>query len=173
LGQYLEKSLMMRSERLENTEMSWRARAWRYVPLLLWMVLIFIFSTGGMSASNTSRIIRPLLLWLFPDITEERLLLAHFIVRKVAHFTEYAVLAVLAARAFSTSTRKTLHRGWFPASLALVVLYALSDEFHQRFVPSRTGSVYDSLIDMSGGLTALLLLLLRQRRRDKRSETQV
>jgi VanZ family protein len=153
------------SERVEDRRKMWRARAWRYGPLLVWMLLIFLFSTGGMSASNTSRIIRPVLLWLFPDISEERLTLVHFIVRKAAHFTEYAILALLAARAFLGSSREILRRRWFLASLALVVVYALTDEYHQRFVPTRTGSIYDSLIDISGGLTALLCFtLLRWRK---------
>jgi len=138
---------------------------WRYGPLLVWMLMIFLFSTSGMSASNTSRIIRALLLWLIPDISEGRLNLAHFIVRKAAHFTEYAVLALLAARAFLGSSRKKLRRRWFIAALALVVVYSLTDEYHQTFVPSRTGSIYDSLIDMSGGLTALLFLMLNRRQR--------
>ena len=43
-------------------------------------------------------------------------------------------------------------------SLALVVVYALLDEYHQSFVPSRTASIFDSFIDMAGGLTALLLV---------------
>jgi VanZ family protein len=47
---------------------------------------------------------------------------------------------------------------WFVAALALVIAYALIDEYHQTFVPSRSGSVYDSFIDMAGGLTALLLI---------------
>src|SRR5215213_5743125 len=138
--------MLARSEREEDGV--WRARAWRYLPLLLWMALIFFFSTGELSASNTSRIVRPLLLWLFPDISEERIALAHFIVRKAAHFTEYAILALLAARAFIGSTHPSLRRRWLTSALVLVVLYALSDEFHQTFVPSRTGSIYDSFIDM-------------------------
>jgi VanZ family protein len=161
------KTEIQMSEGVDDRRTMWRARAWRYGPLLVWMVLIFLFSTGGMSASNTSRIIRPVLLWLFPDISEERLALVHFIVRKAAHFTEYAILALLAARAFLGSSREILRRGWFAASLALVIIYALSDEYHQRFVPTRTGSVYDSLIDISGGLAALLCLTLRRKARMK------
>jgi VanZ family protein len=128
------------------------------------MTLIFFFSTGELSASNTSLIVRPLLLWLFPSIGEETLNLAHFLVRKAAHFTEYAILALLAARAFRSSSQQTLRR-WFTSSLLLVIFYALSDEYHQTFVPSRTGSIYDSLIDMTGGLAALLLLVLWSRRK--------
>ena len=144
------------------------ARGWRrvrrYGPLVAWMAFIFFASTAEFSAGNTSRIIGPLLKWLFPDISEEQLALAHFITRKVAHFAEYAVLGWLAARAFATSTRPALSSRWFLISLLLVVSYSLSDEYHQSFVPSRTGSIYDSFIDMSGGLAALLLYAGRRAR---------
>jgi VanZ family protein len=153
----------------ENLETRQQRQAWRriqrYGPLLVWMAFIFFASTGEFSADNTSRIIGPLLRWLFPSISEEQLAFAHFLIRKAAHFTEYAILALLAARAFSTSSNQTPRRRWFLISLCLVVLYALSDEYHQSFVASRTASIYDSLIDMSGGLTALLLYALRYKRR--------
>ena len=146
----------------------WRGRLWRYGPLVAWMAVIFVASTGTLSASNTSRIIRPLLLWLNPDISEAALLSVHFAVRKAAHFTEYAVLALLAARAFLTSSKPRLKKLWHVAALALVVSYAFLDEYHQSFVPTRTGSPYDSLIDSSGGAFALIMVALwRARRRRK------
>ncbi len=143
---------------------SWRGRLWRYAPLACWIGFIFFASTGAMSASNTSRIIAPLFKWLFPRITEAQLTLVHFTVRKTAHFTEYAVLALLAARAFLPSTQRRLRRGWFVAALALVTLVALLDEYNQSFNPARTGTIWDSLIDISGGATALVLLGLWRRR---------
>jgi VanZ family protein len=143
---------------------SWRGRLWRYAPLVGWIGFIFFASTGAMSASNTSRIIAPLFKWLFPGITEAQLLLVHYTVRKTAHFTEYAVLALLAARAFLTSTHGRLRRGWFVAALALVALVALLDEYNQSFNPVRTGTIWDSLIDISGGATALVLFGLWRRR---------
>jgi len=136
---------------------AWRGRLWRYAPLAGWIGFIFFASTGAMSASNTSRIIAPLFRWLFPGISEAQLLLVHFTVRKGAHFIEYAVLALLAARAFLPSTRGRLRRNWFVAALALVIVVALLDEYNQSFNPARTGSVWDSLIDFSGGATALVL----------------
>lgn len=142
-------------------------RFWRYAPLLVWMLVIFLASTGELSAPNTSRILRPLLIWLFPNISEERLMSAHFFVRKAAHFTEYAILAFFAARAFITSSHESLRRAWFFVALLLVVLYSLSDEYHQSFVASRTGSIYDSLIDIAGGLTALAAFALWQGRKAK------
>ena len=148
---------------------NWKQRLWRYGPLVLWLGAIFFFSTGVMAASNTSRIIRPLLLWLYPAISEESLQSVHFLARKAAHFSEYAVLAILAARAFSNSSREWLHRNWFAFAVGLVVVYSLSDEFHQRFVASRTGSIYDSMIDTAGGVFgALVFWLWRKWRRPGR-----
>jgi len=135
----------------------------RYLPLVAWLVLISYASTDSFSADNTSRIIGPLVLWLFPRTSPETMATIHFIVRKIAHFTEYAILAYLAARAFRTSPRPALANRWFIASLALVVCYALLDEYHQSFVPSRTASIYDSFIDMTGGIVTLLVLRRRHK----------
>ncbi len=141
---------------------STRQRLWRYGPLLLWLAFISFASTSEFSAANTSQLVRPLLLWLFPNITEERFAAIHFLTRKAGHFTEYAVLAVLARRAFVTSSRAAIQRYWFQWGLLLIVIYALLDEFHQSFVPSRTPSVYDSAIDIVGGLTVLLIFKLHR-----------
>jgi VanZ family protein len=148
---------------------SWRGRARRYAPLLAWTCFILYASTGAMSAANTSLVIEPLLRWLVPDISEERLAAAHFAVRKLAHFVEYALLALLAARAFIGSSKLFLSRRWFVVALALVVAVALLDEYNQSFNPARTGTIKDSLLDSVGGLTALVVLALlraRRRRRD-------
>ena len=149
---------------MSGTKSSVQSRVRRYLPLLFWMALIFSASTGELSASNTSLIVRPLLVWLFPNISEERIALAHFLVRKAAHFTEYAVLGLLMARAFRGSSREFLKRRWFAISLLLIAFYALSDEFHQSFVASRTASVFDSMIDTAGGLAALLWYRRRRRK---------
>jgi VanZ family protein len=132
-------------------------RFWRYGPLVLWLLFISFASTNQFSASNTSEILRPLLLWFFPNLSESRLAAVHFLTRKAGHFTEYAVLAFLTRRAFITSSHAFLRRNWFNLGLLLVVIYGLLDEFHQSFVPSRTASIYDSVIDIAGGLTVLLI----------------
>lgn len=124
----------------------------RYLPLIAWLAFISFASSDNFNAGNTSRIIGPLILWLFPSTSPETLTLIHLITRKLAHFTEYLILGFLAARAFRT------YRRWFLICLAVVVLNALLDEYHQSFVPSRTASIYDSFIDMAGGLTALLIV---------------
>ena len=141
-----------------------RRRLWRYGPLVFWILFISFASTGEFSASNTSEVFRPILLWFFPNLSEARLAFVHFLTRKAGHFTEYAVLAFLARRAFITSAGRFLQRYWFPLGLLLVVIYALLDEFHQSFVPSRTPSIYDSAIDIAGGLTVLLIFKFRSRK---------
>lgn len=132
-----------------------------YLPLLVWLAFISFASSDNFSASNTSRIIGPLILWLFPNTSPETLAVVHFIVRKIAHFTEYAILGFLAARAFRTSPRPAINQRWFLICLTLIVVYALMDEYHQTFVPSRTASIYDSMIDVTGGLIALLIVRKR------------
>jgi len=142
-----------------------RRRLSRYGPLIIWAALIFIGSSNLLSASNTSMfLVRPLH-WLLPQASDQTLRVLHFIARKAGHFTEYAILALLAARAFRTSSRELLRSRWFWTALFLVVAYSLADEFHQSFVPSRTASIYDSMIDTLGGLTALTMLALKTRRK--------
>ena len=129
------------------------------------MAIIYLASSDEFSASHTSRILRPLLIWLFPQISEERIAIVHFIVRKLAHFTSYGVLGLLAVRAFASSSQVFLREHWKLASVLLIVTYALLDEFHQSFVPSRSASIFDSLIDIAGGLFAVLCLAYFRRRR--------
>ena len=139
------------------------SRFWRYAPLVLWAVLIFIGSGDVLSGSHTSIILRAVR-WLFPNVRDESLAVVHLLVRKAGHLTEYAIFATLAARAFRASSHDLLRKHWFWVSLLLAIAYALSDEFHQSFVPSRTASIYDSLIDSVGALIALTIIWLRQRK---------
>ena len=90
--------------------------------------------------------------------------IVHGIVRKLAHFTGYFVLGLLAARAFRGSLRPAVRSRWLLISITLIATYALLDEYHQSFVPSRTASIFDSFIDMAGGLTALIIVWKRDRR---------
>ena len=141
-----------------------RNRVWRYGPLLLWMVLVWFVSTKQFSALNTSQVLRPLILWIFPNLSEARVAAIHFAIRKAAHFSEYAVMGLLAARAFSTSAKEFLRQHWWLVSFITLVAYALLDELHQSFVPERTASIYDSAIDVIGGVTALFVYKLWRRR---------
>jgi VanZ family protein len=135
----------------------------RYGPLILWILVIVGFSSEQASAEQTSRFIRPLLEFLFPSASPERLEFYHAGVRKAAHFTEYAILAFFAVRAFSASSVAFLKNGRFWLAVAVVVFVAAADEFHQSFEPSRTSSPWDVVLDCVGGTTMALVYWLFKR----------
>src|SRR5690349_16332641 len=70
-----------------------------WVPVIAWMVLIFIGSSDVLSAEHTSRFLVPFLRWLDPHISYATIAAVHLVVRKLGHFTEYAILAALVWRA--------------------------------------------------------------------------
>jgi len=128
-----------------------------WLPVFAWLALIFIGSTDLMSAEHTSRIIAPLLRWLHPTISPLTLARVQFFLRKAAHVTEYAVLAMLLYRAFAHTVFKTRRALAAALVLLLCAAYAATDEFHQSFVPSRTASGRDVIIDICGATLAILL----------------
>jgi VanZ family protein len=115
-----------------------------WIPVLVWGAVIFTLSTSAFSAVNTSRIIDPMLRWLIPGISAASVDVVHMLVRKAAHFTEYGILFWLLIRG-PMAQRPYL-------ALMLCVVYALTDEGHQVFVPGRTASLYDVALDSSGAL---------------------
>ena len=144
-----------------------RERFFRYAPLLLWIGVIFLVSTTLGAMSNTSRFIRPILVFLFPNAPEETLIVYHTYIRKAAHFTEYAILAFLAARAFSGSSIKLQQKFWFVFAFVLVLFIALIDEMNQSFNTARTGSITDVLLDCCGGLTMIVLYYVYRCRKER------
>ena len=145
------------------TKAEWRGRIFRYAPLILWIGAIFVASSSTGSMSSTSRFIRPLLEFLFPNTPEDVLIIYHGYIRKFAHFAEYFALAFFAARAFSGSSNKFIKKYWFVFAMALVALVATADETNQSFLASRTSSVYDVLLDCAGGLTMIIFYWLYRR----------
>ena len=137
-----------------------RALLLQYAPVVFWIAVIFFLSSDQGSMSQTSRFIRPLLEFLFPAAPEETLLIYHGYIRKAAHFTEYAILAFLAVRALSIPASAPLHKWRYILPLLLVIGIAAIDEFHQSFETSRTGSILDGLLDISGGVVMIATLFL-------------
>jgi VanZ family protein len=115
-----------------------------WLPVVVWGAVIFTFSTAAFSAENTARIIDPVLVWLFPGISGVSMGVAHALIRKCAHFTEYAILFILLIRGPM--------RGRPVTAMALCIAYALLDEGHQVFVAGRTPSLYDVALDSTGAM---------------------
>ncbi len=144
-----------------------RGRFLRYAPLILWIGVIFFASSTSGSMSNTSRFVRPFLIWLFPNAPEDLITVYHGYVRKSAHFIEYAVLAFWAATAFRGSTRRVVADYWQLFAFLLVFATASLDEFNQSFNLARTGTVYDVLLDCAGGLAMIVGLTVIQMARKR------
>ncbi len=134
-----------------------------WLPVLVWMALIFSASADTQSFHHSSFFFEPLMHWLFPTMPPETIAVIHHLFRKTCHLTEYAVLGLLFWRALRKPVKNDL-RPWrwdeAGVTLAVVFAYAASDEFHQIFVPNRTPLVSDVMIDTSGGAAGLLLLWL-------------
>lgn len=129
-----------------------------YGPILLWLAVIFFLSSPAGAMSETSRIIGPLLQFFFPDMSYETRQVIHGLVRKLAHLTEYAVLAFFAVRALSLSAPGFVQRWRYVLALVFVGVIASIDEVNQSFEATRTGAIIDVLIDILGGAAMILLL---------------
>jgi VanZ family protein len=121
----------------------------KWVPVLMWAMVMFVLSTSYFSFENTSKFIDPILRFLMPGVSAATIALAHGFVRKAAHFTNYAILFWLLV---SGPMREHPYRAF-----GLCVLYAFLDEGHQMFVPDRTPSLYDVALDSTGALFSRFL----------------
>ena len=129
----------------------------------LWMVLIAIESTDWLSSQHTSRILYPILHFLF-GLNRARFEVWHHYIRKLGHFVGYFTLSFFLFRAW----RATLRLPWAPrwalrwstTAFFMSALVASLDEWHQTFLPSRTGAISDVMLDSCAALTAQVLLFV-------------
>ena len=133
------------------------------IMTLLWVRVIFWFTlqpgdvSGNMSGSFLETIIR----WFALDVPAEKMELCHMILRKCAHFSEFAILGVLSS--LTLLQTKISHR-WLNATVFCLAVAAI-DETLQLFVAERAGRVLDVLIDgMGAGCGVLLVLAIAWRR---------
>jgi VanZ family protein len=134
-----------------------------WAPPIIWMSAIFFFSTDIFSGGNTGSLLWKVAGFIYPEVTRELFESIHFLLRKAGHFSVYAILALLLFRSFRSGAVERWRWNWAFASLLVVVFYALLDEYHQAFTRHRSASIYDSMIDASGGATALALLWIFRR----------
>ncbi|MBM4246404.1 MAG: VanZ family protein [Deltaproteobacteria bacterium] len=129
----------------------------RWLPVAVWATVISVLSGDSFQGENTATWLRPLLEMLLPGAAPATVEAAHAIVRKLAHVTEYAILALLAGRALDRPARAP--RGVALGALALCAGYAVLDEIHQSFVPSRGASPVDVALDTFGAAVGIAIRL--------------
>jgi len=134
-------------------------KAW--IAAILWLIVIAIESTTWLSAHNTSRILYPLLHYLF-GLDHLRFDHWHFYIRKTGHVFGYGLLSFLLFRAWretlpSMSAAKWTLR-WAIVAVLGTILVASLDEWHQSFIPTRTGTPQDVLLDTCAGVGVQILV---------------
>ena len=136
-------------------------KAW--IAEILWLVVIAVESTAMLSSSNTSRILYPLLHYLF-GLDWMHFEHWHFYIRKGGHVVGYGILSILAFRAwretFPARGNPLWSIRWASIAVLMTALVASLDEWHQSFIPSRTGTPRDVAIYRCAGIAAQLLVLL-------------
>jgi VanZ family protein len=119
----------------------------RWLPLLVWIIIIF-----GLSSI-------PKLSGDYPDMPIP--------VDKVAHFIEYTILAILFHRGLGDDTlKRRISSSIFVFFICLGI--AAMDELHQSYIPGRQSSIYDVLADLAGIVAATVYVLLRGRKKVKK-----
>jgi len=137
------------------------------------MIVIAIESTSYLSSANTSRFLYPILHFLF-GIGDAVFQVLHHYLRKTGHFVGYFILSFLLFRAW----RFTLPRisrwamRWATIAFFMSVLVASLDEWHQSFLPSRTGTIQDVILDSSAAFTAQIVILLWLQSRGERKPVE-
>jgi VanZ family protein len=131
-----------------------------WLPVLVWMAIIFVLSTSWFSMAQTAQFVEPLLRRLFPRLKAEGLSLAHVRFRESAHFGEYLVLGMLVFHAIRGDSDQSWRPRWMLASSLWTVGYAVLDELHQRWERGRTPKLRHVLIDAAGGCASQLLIFV-------------
>lgn len=123
------------------------------ILVILWMLLIFSMSSfNGTESNNQSGFIVNIISNILNINNLENL---SFIIRKIAHFTEYLILGILVANMIKQYNKK-----WY-ITIIICILYATSDEFHQILTPGRTFKIFDIIIDSFGSITGLILFNIK------------
>jgi VanZ family protein len=129
-------------------------KLWAWIPTVIWLCVLAVFSTDAFSAEHTGSILSKVLHAFLGSVSEHRFEQIHFLVRKGAHFGSYGLLGALAFFSWRATlpARVRWTFQWSALALLLVVIAGGMDEIHQSFVSSRTSSVRDVVLDLAGAI---------------------
>lgn len=161
------------SESIEPASVSVVIRIIKYwLPVAVMLGVMYYFSTDVFSADNTRSVIDKIFLWFVPHASKHALGTLNYVVRKSAHFIEYAVLGAFLFRAFRADATERWRLKWACYSFLTAAAWALLDEFHQTLTRSRGGSIWDSLLDSTGALFMLIGVFIVCRTPQSRASVQ-
>ena len=133
-----------------------------WLPPILWAAVIMSASTDTFSGANTGSVLERVVVWLAGHpVSPATLDTLNFVIRKCAHLTEYGILGALAFRALR-GDRSGWSLRWAVGAVVLAACLASIDEIHQTFVPSRTGTWHDVVLDAAGAAVAQILIRAAQ-----------
>jgi VanZ family protein len=134
-----------------------------WLPVAAGVVIIAIESTEAFGGDHTSGPLRRLYESIFGHVSFARWEIIHHLIRKSGHFLGYGAIGLAWLRAWWMTLPHS--RFFQDAFLALLgtALVASADEYHQTFLPNRTGSPYDALLDCSGAIVLQLLIYIYMR----------
>lgn len=127
-----------------------------WLPVLLGMIVIVIESTEMFGINHTSGPLRRVFQWLFGPVADDRWEIVHHLIRKTGHFIGYGLIGLAWLRAWWLTLPRSRFRVDALLAVAGTALIASCDEWHQSYLPNRTGTPVDVLIDSSGAVVLLL-----------------
>jgi VanZ family protein len=139
-----------------------KALFFAWLPAAIGVLVICLESSDHLSAANTREFLQHLSAWF--GVSPPNLISANHILRKTGHFAGYGTLSLLFYRGRRQTGRILSRRRIRVRDVAFAfvctLVVASADEYHQSFLPSRTGQLKDVLLDMAGAALFLLLLQL-------------
>jgi len=140
-----------------------------WLPSVIWLAIITLESTNIGSSEHTARFLYPIFAFLF-GLDPARFAIWHALMRKAGHFVGYFILSVLLFRSWRAtfprlSTRWCLQ--WAAVAFLSTALVASFDEWHQSFLPSRTGTFRDVVLDSSAAVVAQMVLFITLKARSR------
>lgn len=143
-------------------------KIFRFFLVLLWLIIIFLFSNqpGNISSKESKDVVTAVVEVISnkDEGTKEQIVKNYtYLTRKIAHFLEYFILAILLVRFLSLYKIKNL----VILCIIICLLVSISDEFHQSFIPDRDSNFTDILIDTSSSLLGLGVFIFLDNHRKK------